>query len=71
MACADTLDEAAKEAAYTAIKGFMKRYKLSFEEAYMLGSILVDLRINQVVDPKKGVRASIPLEYLSIDDLLE
>jgi acetamidase/formamidase len=37
----------------------------------MLGSILVDLRINQVVDPKKGVRASIPVEYLSIEDLLE
>ena len=71
LACADTLDEAAKEATYIAVKALMRRYNLTFEEAYMLGSLVIDLRINQVVDPKKGIRAAIPLEYLSPEDLLE
>ena len=71
LACANTLDDAVKEATETAVKALMNRYSLSFEEAYMMGSLLVDLEINQVVDPKKGVRATIPIDYLSIENILE
>jgi len=71
LACADTLDEAAKEAAYTAVKALSKRFSIPFEYAYMLGSLVIDLNINQVVDPRKGVRASIPKEFISINDILE
>ena len=37
----------------------------------MMGSLVVDLEINQVVDLKKGVRATIPIDYLSIENFLE
>lgn len=70
LTCAETLDESAKRASETAIEGLMNEHGWSFEEAYMFGSLAVDLRINQVVDPKKGVRARIPKEYVSLSSLL-
>jgi len=64
LACGDTLDEACTYASETAVKGIAGARGLSFEEAYMLASLTVDLEINQVVDPKKGVRAVIPKELI-------
>ncbi|MCS7102757.1 MAG: acetamidase/formamidase family protein [Candidatus Korarchaeum sp.] len=65
-----SLDEAMREAAEEAVKALMRARKITFEEAYMLGSLLVSLRINQVVDPLLGVRATIPKGLVSIDDFL-
>jgi len=56
----ETLDEAAYRATEVAVEALMKEHSTSFEEAYMLASLVVDLKINQSVDPAKGVRASIP-----------
>ncbi|MEM3627641.1 MAG: acetamidase/formamidase family protein [Candidatus Bathyarchaeia archaeon] len=70
LACGEILDEAAAFASEAAVEALMREYGWSFEEAYMFGSLAVDLKINQVVDPKKGVRASIPKDYLTIDSLL-
>lgn len=70
IACGNTLDEAVKEATITAVNALSRKYNISFEEAYMLGSLIVDLKINQVVDPRKGVRAVIPKNYISIKDFL-
>lgn len=70
LACGETLDEAAEFAAEAAVNVFMRRYGWGFEEAYMFGSLVVDLAINQVVDPKKGVRAVISKDFVSLDDLL-
>jgi hypothetical protein len=36
----------------------------------MFGSLGVSLEINQVVDPKKGVRAVILKDFVDLDDLL-
>jgi hypothetical protein len=36
----------------------------------MLGSLAVNLRINQLVDPKKGVRAEISKDFVKIKDFL-
>ncbi len=70
LACGDTLDEACAAASETAVRAIAKANGLRFEEAYMLASLAVDLRINQVVDPKKGVRAVIPRELIGrVDDL--
>jgi len=70
LAYGETLDEAAYRASEAAVKALAKEHGMSFEEAYMLGSLVVDLRINQVVDPLKGVRAEIPKRYVSLNSLL-
>jgi amidase len=70
LACGESLDEAAKLATEAAVKAFMRQYRWSFEKAYMFGSLAVDLRINQVVDPKKGVRAVISRNFITMESLL-
>lgn len=70
LACGDTLDEAARFAAEAATQALMKEHNWTFEKAYMFASLAVDLQINQVVDPKKGVRATIPREFMTLDSLL-
>lgn len=65
-----SLEEAAREAAEEAVKALMRARKIAFEEAYMLGSLLVSSRVNQVVDPLLGVRAAVPKGIVSIDDFL-
>lgn len=64
------LDEAVYKAVDEAVKVLMKAFNTSFQEAYMLSSILVELRVNQVVNPLKGVRAEVPKSYVSINDIL-
>jgi len=70
LASASSLHEAAMEAAEAAVEALMREYAWSFEEAYMFGSLAVDLSINQAVDPKKGVRAVIAKDLISLDSLL-
>jgi len=70
LTCADNLHEAATEAAEAAVEALMREYDWSFEEAYMFGSLAVDLCINQDVDPKRGVRAVISKSLISLDSLL-
>lgn len=65
LVCADSLDDACSLAVEEAVKALMREHNWSFEEAYMFASLAIDLRINQVVDPKKGVRAVIPKEFVS------
>jgi amidase len=66
----ETLDEAAKFAAEAAVEALMRQHHWSFETAYMFGSLAVDLKINQVVDPKKGVRAVISKKFIDLDGFL-
>lgn len=70
LACGETLDEAVTLAAEAAVNGLMNEYKWRFEEAYMFASLAVDLEINQVVDPKKGVRAVISKDLVTLRSLL-
>lgn len=70
LACGEKLDEAAKLATQAAVEAFMREYRWSFETAYMFGSLAIDLRINQVVDPKKGVRAVMSKDLMSLNGLL-
>lgn len=65
----EDLDEAVKVAADEAIKAIMRAKGWSFEDAYMLSSLCVKIAVNQVVDPKKGVRAIIPKTIVSLRDL--
>ncbi len=70
LACGDTLDEAARFATEAAVEALMKEHEWTFEEAYMFASLAVDLQINQVVDPKKGVRAAVSKDFVSLGSLL-
>jgi amidase len=70
LACGDTLDKAATFAAEAAVEAYMREYNWSFEKAYMFGSLAIDLEINQVVDPKKGVRAVMSKDTISLNSLL-
>lgn len=70
LACAETLSEAAALASEAAVKAIMREYGWPFEKAYMFGSLAVNLKINQVVDPKKGVRAVISKGLISLKSLL-
>ena len=49
----------------------MKGLNLGWDDAYMLSSMVLDLKVSQVVDPNKTVRASIPKDILTIDEVLE
>ncbi|MCX8188299.1 MAG: acetamidase/formamidase family protein [Nitrososphaeria archaeon] len=70
LAFGNTIDEAIRAATEYAVETLMISHKLSFEEAYMLGSLIVNLRINQLVDPKKGVRAEISKDFVKFEDFL-
>jgi amidase len=69
LTCGDSLDEASALAVEAAVEVLTREYKWSFEKAYMFASLVVDLRVNQVVDPKKGVRAVISKKLISTESL--
>jgi len=71
LACGDTLDEAARSATETAVEALMKEHNWAFEKAYMFASLAVNLQINQVVDPRKGVRATVSKDFIAIDALVK
>ena len=70
LACDETLDAAARNATLVVVEALMREHGWCFEEAYMFGSLQVDLRINQVVDPKKGVRAMISKSHLKLASII-
>jgi amidase len=47
-----------------------KGLNLSWEDAYMLSSLVVDLGISQVVDPNRTVKAVVPQKIMSTDRVL-
>jgi amidase len=66
----ESLDKAVRMAAEKAVEAIMRAKGWSFEDAYMFSSLAVKAAINQVVDPKRGARAQISKEDVTIDDLL-
>lgn len=60
MGLHEDLTEAAKLCVRETVEFLMTEKKLSRDDAYMLTSVAVDLRITQLVDGNKGVHAMIP-----------
>tara|TARA_R110001606_G_scaffold399123_2_gene580903 strand:+ start:21442 stop:22380 length:939 start_codon:yes stop_codon:yes gene_type:complete len=60
----EDLDEAARQAVREMIIHVQRHTTLSREEAYMLCSVVGDLRISQLVDGNKGVHMMMPKRYL-------
>jgi len=63
MAFNDDLDDAAKTALREMIVLIGERLGLAADDAYMLASLTVDLRVTQLVDGNKGIHAMLPKRY--------
>ncbi len=71
IASGENLEEAMQSASREAVKIIKEVLNITWEEAYIIASQTVDLRISQVVNDKKTVRAEIPNFVLAIEELLE
>ncbi len=65
VASAATIEEASQLALEQVIDFLVAKEGLSFNDAYMLCSLVTDIRISQLVDPLLTVRASLPKTYLT------
>ncbi|HHY81273.1 MAG TPA: acetamidase/formamidase family protein [Clostridiales bacterium] len=71
IASGDDLDGAIYEAASQAVKHIKDSLGIDWEDAYIIASLSVDLKISQVVDPKMTARAAIPKYVVSTQKLIE
>lgn len=62
---------AIREATKQAVETLARGNNLDWNDAYILASLVVDLKISQMVDPTKTVRATIPKRILSIREALK
>ncbi len=60
----ESADKALRESTEQVVKSLSKGLDISWADAYLLASLCVDLRISQIVDPKKTARAAIPKTIL-------
>ena len=70
IASGNTLEDATANAADQVVTHLQNALNLSWEDAYILTSLVVDFRISQVVNPKKTVRGTIPKYLLETDALI-
>ena len=67
----EDLEEAVKEAVEVGVEAVSRVLGLEWNDAYMLASMIMDLEISQVVDPRKTVRVRLPKNLISVTKLLE
>lgn len=70
VASGDDLEDALYTASDQAVKLLKDSLGLEWEDAYILTSISVDMKISQVVNPKKTIRAAIPKYIISTEKLI-
>ncbi len=71
IASGDSVDDAAKEATRQAVDLLSKGLGLSWDDALILASIAIDLKISQITGSKKTIRAAIPISIVSTQRLIE
>lgn len=71
IASGDDVDQAIYETSSQAVNHLKDGLSFQWEDAYMLASLVMDLKFSQVVDPKITVRAAIPKNILSTENLLK
>ena len=64
------LDKALYTSAHTLVNYISKAKNISFEEAYILSSLKMDLRVSQLVNPLVTTRAAISKDILDMEDIL-
>lgn len=71
LASGDNIEMAVETGTVQVVNHLSKGLDISFEEAYVLASLVSDVKISQVVNPKKTVRISIPKNVLETEDILD
>ena len=71
VASGDDVDKAIYNATDETVDLLSRALHMGFEEAYLLTSIGVHMRISQVVDPRKTIRSEIPHSIITTEKLLE
>ena len=71
IASGDTIDDAIYNGSEQAVEFLMKTLGYDIEDAYILASLIVDIKISQVVNPTKTIRASIPKNIVSLKEIIE
>ena len=62
-----TIEEALREASLQGVRMIQRARESSFESAYMLASLAMDVCVSQLVDPNKTAKARIPRSILPPD----
>lgn len=70
IASGDNIEQAISNGTKEVVHYLMWNLKLKFEEAYLLSSLVSNVKVSQVVDPKKTIRISIPKNILSTEMLI-
>lgn len=65
------LEESLKEASRTIVRALSKAFSLDWHDAFMLSSLVADIQISQLVDPKKTVRVAVPTNVINARKMLE
>lgn len=65
-----SMDSALHSSASTLVAYISKAKNISFEEAYILASLNMDIRISQVVNPLVTLRAAIPKDIIDIEEII-
>lgn len=71
IASGDNVDDAAKEATKLAVDLLSKGLGLSWDEAVILASLTVDLKISQICNTPVTIGAAIPKSIISTQKLIE
>ena len=64
------VDEATKASMSEAVKLLSQALNYSWEDAYMLGSLVINGQISQCVNPMKTVRAEIPQSIATTEQII-
>lgn len=70
VASEETLEESSYEASLEMVNIVEKALEMEWSEAYMFASLFMDLRISQIVNPMKTVRAAVKKDFLDMDKFL-
>lgn len=67
----DNIEEASYNSSLELVDIISKALDFKWEEAYMFSSLFVDLKISQIVNPKKTVRAAVKKEILDMEKIMK
>ncbi len=70
IASGDNVDHAIENGSKEVVSYLSKCLELKFEEAYILASLVSNIKISQVVNAKKTIRMSIPKTVLSTHEII-
>lgn len=71
LASGENLEEAIQKGTQEVVGYLNRGLEISYEEAYILASLTTDIKVSQVVNPKKTIRASIGKNILDTEEILK